>query len=255
MRGQVESQKCLANVELCGNGTPVTRVESATGDATAGGYKPEAVDAALGRLDTAQKLAPQDLSVYRSKLHVLEISGRFSDMVQVLDDACTVYKGSDALQTWLALSDELMDLHQYKVGLAFAQVVDKYFPNTAAVYNEIGTFLSLLGRNQEGILYLQKAVSLAPKNSTDVWSLARAYDAANQNDLANRWYKKALPMARSADELRDETCSYAKFVETKLQDRNHACSMEKMSCDDAAQQTACAPAASASAPSTAAQSK
>lgn len=225
MNGQTDSQKCLASVALC--------------SATPGAYQPKAVDEALAHINRGLELAPQDLTMHQARLHILQITGRYADIPQALDDTCTIYKGNDAMHGWLMYAGELQDLHQYKVGLAFVQVLDKHYPNQPDVLSDIGQFLVLLGRNNDAIPYFQKAVALAPKDSYNVWALARAYDTANQIDLASKFYKSALLLIKNADQLRDSTCSYGQFVETKLHDRGRACSLEKMGCDADAQ-TACA---------------
>jgi tetratricopeptide (TPR) repeat protein len=235
--GEIDAQKCLANVSLCGDEAVGIQGES-------GGYKPEAVDEALAHLNRALKLAPQDISIHQARLHVLEISGRYDGMVTALDESCTLYKGSDALTAWLDYFGELMDLHQYQGGLAFMQVLDRHYPNSADVLSYIAAYLTMLGRNDEAIPYLQRSVALAPKDALKTWDLARAYDTANQIALAEKWYKRALPMVREPERLREDFCLYAIFVETKQVDRPRACSLEKKSCDTA-RQTACSPAPAA----------
>jgi len=89
---RVESQKCLANVALCGNDVVLLQGDNAGGGTLSGGYTSEAVDDALVHLNLGLKLAPQDMSIHQGRLHVLESSGRYSDMVKALDESCTIYK-------------------------------------------------------------------------------------------------------------------------------------------------------------------
>src|SRR5579863_7375018 len=104
----VEAHKCLANVALCGKEDVVTlQGNDKGGGILASGYRPEAVDDAIGHLDHALKLAPQDLSIHQGRLHILEVSSRYSDMVKALDESCTIYKGTEGVQAWLDYTSEL----------------------------------------------------------------------------------------------------------------------------------------------------
>lgn len=217
--GRVGAQKCLAEADICAGNN---------------------LQDALMHLNVALRMAPQDISVHMARLHTLQKTGNFAMMPQALEESSNIYKGSDALQSWLRISEELMDARQYSTGLDFTRVMDRHYPNQAQVLGDMGMFASAMGKNDDAIAYLKRATSLAPKDETITWEMARVYDNANQIDLANRWYKKSLPMTRSAHQLMENSCVYAMFVETKLHDRQHACQMERMSCE-IEQQTACAP--------------
>ncbi|MGD0802316.1 MAG: tetratricopeptide repeat protein [Terracidiphilus sp.] len=236
---QAEAQKCLANVALCGHDIIQLQGDDAGGGTMAGGFTPEAVDEALVHLNLGIKLAPQDLSIHMGRLHILEVSVRYSDMVKALDESCMIYKGSNVPDAWLAYSAEFMDLRQYEVGLDFMKILDKHYPNNPDIYGNIGAFLSMLKRDSEAIPYLQKAAELAPSDPINAWDLARTYDYAGQIELADTWYKKGLSLDSDANRRKQNSCLYAIFVETKLHDRARACPMEKKDCE-ADQQMACA---------------
>lgn len=238
---QVEAQKCLANVALCGNDVVLLEGDDAGGGSIRGGYKPEAVDEALVHLNLGLKLAPQDLSIHQGRLHVLEASGRYDDMVKALEESCTVYTGKDALEAWLAYAPELADLRQYETGLEFMKVLDMHYPNSPDIIGNIGAFFSMLKKPTEAIPYLQKAADLAPKDPINAWDLGRAYDYTDQVPLADKWYQKGLSLDADPDRRKESSCLYAVFVEKKLHDRDRACTLEKASCSSD-EQTACAPA-------------
>jgi len=201
------------------------------GGTLSGGYKPEAVDDAIVHLNAGLKLAPQDLSIHQGRLHVLEASGRYSDMITALDESCMIYKGADALQAWLAYSAELADLRQYQYGLAFMQVLDRYYPDSPDVLANIGAFLSLLKRPSEAIPYLRKATELAPTDPINAWDLGRAYDRTEQIGLADKWYRTGLSLETDPHRRSESSCLYAHFVGQKLHDEQRACSLEKADCD------------------------
>jgi tetratricopeptide (TPR) repeat protein len=235
---QVEAEKCLANVALCGHGVMELEKDDAGGGTLRDSYAPEAVDEALMHLNLGIKLAPQDLSIHQGRLHVLEIAGRYSEMVKALDESCTIYQGKDALEAWLAYAPELMDLRQYNAGLESMKVLDKHYPNNSDILGNIGAFLDLLKRDNEAIPYLQKAVALAPRDPINSWDLGRAYDYSGQIEEADTWYKKSLPIMSDPEQKKQSLCLYAEFVEKKLKDRARACTLQKQDCE-AEEQTAC----------------
>lgn len=236
---QVEAQKCLANVALSGNDQMLLEGDDAGGGSLRGSYTPEAVDEALKHLNLGIQLAPQDISIHQGRLHVLEVSGRYGEMIKALDESSAIYKGNDALDAWMAYSGELADLRQYQTGLDFMRVIEKHFPDSPDVIGNIGAFLNLLKRDNEALPYLKRAVDLAPKDPINTWDLARAYDYGDNIALADQWYLKALALMTDPDQLKQSRCLYAEFVERKLNDRPRACKLENESCE-AERQTACA---------------
>lgn len=245
---QVEAQKCLANVALCGNDEIELEGDDAGGGTIRSGYKSEAVDEALTHLNLALKLAPQDISIHEGRLHVLEISGRYSEMVKALDESCTIYMGKGVPDAWLNYAPELVDLRQYETALEFMQVLEKHYPGSPDIIGNIGAFLSLLKRPTDAIPYLQKAADLAPQDPINAWDLGRAYDATNQSALADTWYQKGLSLQTDPEQHKESACLYAEFVETKLKDRKRACSLEKQDCATEDQTACAAPAKAAYSP-------
>lgn len=241
---QVEAEKCLANVALCGQGMMELEKDDAGGGTLRDSYAPEAVDEALIHLNLGIKLAPQDLSIHEGRLHVLEIAGRYSDMGKALDESCTIYQGKDALESWLAYAPELMDLRQYNAGLEFMKVLDEHYPNNSDILGNIGAFLDLLMRDNEAIPYLEKAVALAPRDPINTWDLGRAYDYSGQIEEADTWYKKSLPLMTDPEQTKQSLCLYGEFVEKKLKDGARACKLQRQNCE-AKEQTACAAPANA----------
>ncbi|HTW45893.1 MAG TPA: hypothetical protein VMD58_10130 [Acidobacteriaceae bacterium] len=235
---RVEAQKCLANVALLGNDIVLLQGDDNGGGTLSGGYTREAVDEALAHLNIALKLAPQDLSIHEGRLHILEVSGRYSDMLEAIKQSCTIYKGRDAVDVWLQYVGELDDLGQYRVALEFSKVLDQYYPNNPDIIANVGAFLMMLGKPASGIPYLQNAVKLAPYDPINTWDLGRAYDLTNQNQLADIWYQKGFSLQTDKQVLRQNSCIYAHFLDEKLHRRTTACAMEKANCD-AKDQAAC----------------
>jgi len=236
---KAEAQKCFANVALCGHGIIQLQRDDAGGGTLGEGFQPDAIDEALKHLDLGIKVAPQDLSIHQGRLHILEVSARYSEMVKALDESCDIYKGKDALDAWMAYASELYDLRQYQAGLDFMKVLEKHYPDNPDVLGNIGAFLSLLKKDSEALPYLQKAVQLAPNDPINAWDLGRTYDYAGQIELADTWYQKALSLDTNTGRRKQSSCLYAIFIETKLHDRARACQLEKKDCEED-KQTACA---------------
>jgi tetratricopeptide (TPR) repeat protein len=235
---QVEAQKCLANAALCGNDQILLEGDDSGGGNLRGGYKPEAVDEALEHLNLGIQLAPQDLSIHEGRLHLLETSGRYDEMIKALEESASTYKGNDGFDAWMAYAPELADLRQYQVALEFMRVLDKHFPNSPDVIGNIGAFLNMLKRDNEALPYLKRAVELAPKDPINTWDLARAYDYTGDTALADQWYKKALALMTDRDQLKNSRCLYGEFVGKKLNDLSRACKLERENCESE-RQTAC----------------
>ncbi len=239
---QAEAQKCLANAALCGHAIVMLQAADNGGGTLSGGYTADAVDNSLAHLDDALNLAPQDISIHQGRLHVLEISGRYDAMVKALDESCSIYKGSDVPDAWLAYAPELQDLGQYQAGAAFMRVLNKYYPNNPDILGNVGAFLSLEGKDADAIPYLQQAVKLSPGDPINTWDLAREYDYAGQVKLADQWYRTALPLQIDTKQRSEEECLYASFTEQKLHDPARACALQRQYCGPG-KQTACAPPA------------
>jgi len=236
---QVEAEKCLANVALSGNGGVMLEGDDAGGGNLRGGYKPEAVDEALKHLNRGLQLAPNDLSIHQGRLHVLEASGRYREMIEALDESASIYKGKDALDAWMAYAAELGDLRQYQAGLDFMKVIEKHFPDSPDVIGNIGAFLSIQGKTKEAIPYLEKAAQSAPQDPINAWDLGRAYDRDEQIALAETWYNKGISLMTDPAQIKQSRCIYAEFVEKKLKDAPRACKLQIESCEPD-RRTACA---------------
>ena len=235
---QIEAQKCLANVALS-KGQGIGILGNDQGGGTLGeGYSPKAVDEALKHLKEGLRLAPHDLSFHEGRLHILEVSGRFDAMATALDESASMMPGTDVLQDWLPYTAELANMGQLTAGLKLCQILDKHYPNSHDVVGNIGAFYNMMKQPDKSLPYLQRAVALAPNDAMDSWNLGRAYDYSNDNNLAEKWYSKAMSLDPDGKEVPGRNCIYAGFVENKLHDKVRACTLQKSSCE-VEHQTAC----------------
>ena len=235
----VEAHKCLASVALCGNGDVLTlQGDDQGGGSLSSTYKPEAVDDALAHLNRALKLAPQDLSIHQGRLHLLEVSSRYSDMVTALEESCSIYKGREGVQAWLDYTSELFEDKQFRASLALLEVLNKHYPDSHDVLGNMGAINLVLRHDDQGIAYLRRAAELAPNDPIDAWNLGRAYDYAEKIELADQWYKKGLALDSDSTRRQHSTCIYAGFVGSKLHDAKRACEIQRANCP-VNQQSAC----------------
>jgi tetratricopeptide (TPR) repeat protein len=235
----VEGRKCLANVALCENPGGI----ALTGNDAGGGemgpdFTPQSVDEALMHLSAALKLAPQDVSIHKGRLHILEMSGRFSQMATALDESCSIYKTKDGALEWLDYTAELFEAKHFRAGLELLRVLEKHYPDSHDVLGNIAAMHMALGEFDQGISYLEKALKIAPGDPIDTWNMARAYDLMGKTEQAEQWYPKALALDPDASRRKSNTCLYAEFVEKKLLNTARACELQKTNCAPS-EQTAC----------------
>jgi Flp pilus assembly protein TadD len=223
-----EGHKCLANFELAGART--VRVDGdKSGGVIAGGYQGPGVDAALMHLDAGIAASPDDLSIHQGRLHVLEASGRSERMSAALEQSLAVYKGPDARADWLAYTFELEEGRQLESGLAFLRVLLKRYPDDHEVVGNMGAFLQELGRTDEALTFLRRAVELAPEDAYDNWNLGHAL-AKSDPAAAEVHLRKGLARAK-ADDRASMSCKLGHFLEEKRGNPAEACALEKRGCD------------------------
>ncbi len=238
MPKRVEAEKCLANVALAKGQSSVVLGNDLGGGSIEEGYKPEAIEEALKHLNAGLMLAPQDISIHLGRLHILEVSGNFDQMLKALEDSLNVYKGSDARPEFLQYAPELSRMGQAKAGLAFCEILNTHFPNDHEIIGNIGAFHDMLGERAKALPYLRKAIELAPGDAMDAWNYGWDLKGAGENAEADKWLQKSFALVPSSDEMPDRRCLYARFVETGLKDVARACKLERASCTRE-EQTAC----------------
>ena len=236
---RVEGYKCLANVALSGQDVIFAEGDDRRGATISGSFKPEAIDKAIGFLNQGLKLAPQDLSIHQDRLHLLEVSGRYSEMAKALEESCKLYKGPGVPDAWVAYTAELFEANQYHAGISLLKVLEKYYPDSHDVIGNLGAMYCVLKEDDQALPYLRRAVELAPSDPIDTWNLGRLYDYTGETELADRWYRKALSLEWKEDGLHESKCVYAVFVEQKLHDLKRACELQQLDCEPE-KQTACA---------------
>jgi tetratricopeptide (TPR) repeat protein len=231
LQRQIEAQKCLANVALA-QGSQLNLSGNEVGGGTLGeGYTRHAVDEALRHLNEGIRLAPQDRSLHQGRLHVLEVSGRFDDMVKALDESATIYTGSDAPQIWLAYAGELSENGEPTAGLRFCEMLDKHYPNNSDIIGNIGAFNNELGNWDKGLPYVRRAVELNPTDPIDTWNLGWSLDHLGQDEEANKWMSKSIELGGQSD-ASQRKCLYGQFLVTKLKKEQDGCALVQANCDE-----------------------
>lgn len=235
---KVEAYKCLANVELCSTASLRLEGNDAGGGFIGPGYDPEAAERALVYLNKALVLAPQDASIHAGRLHVYHLTNRIDGMAAALEESCRTYKGRDALDTWIQYTVEFFEEKQFKASLKLLAVLDKYYPDSHDVLGNTGATYMALGQFSEALPFLQEAVQLAPEDPIDNWNVGRVNDYLDKVEEAARWYQRALHLNWNQDDLKRNSCLYARFVEKKLKDSDRACPLQRQNCAQD-EQTAC----------------
>ncbi len=230
---QVEAQKCLANVVLAG-GSQLSIQGNEVGGGTLGeGYAPKAVDEALVHLNAGLRLAPQDISLHEGRLHVLEVAGRFDEMVKALDESATIYKGEAAPDAWLAYAAQLGDMGEPSAGLHFCEVLDRHYPNNSNILGNIGAFHNMMKRWDLGLPYERRAVELNPTDPFDTWNLGWSLEHLGQDVEADKWMSKSLQLGWKSEDAEGPRCLYGKFLVTKMKKRSEGCALVQANCEEA----------------------
>lgn len=103
--------------------------------------------------------------------------GKKEESRQTLQRALQRDPGDPALANAMAVT--LVALEQYEQALFFAQKAAKALPNEGEALSTHGSVLALLGRNDEAIPILEKAMTLAPRSVNPRLGLTNALTAKN----------------------------------------------------------------------------
>src|SRR4029079_8593460 len=87
-------------------------------------------------LNEALKLSPQELAIHQKRLQLLEISSRFAEMAQALDESCRTDPAPKALDTWLSYVTELVEARQPQAALSLLTVLNRHFPKDPRVLKD-----------------------------------------------------------------------------------------------------------------------
>jgi tetratricopeptide (TPR) repeat protein len=236
---QVEGHLCLARLALAAD-TPVmmpvrdrrgqVAMRPAPGDAAA--------SEALAHYKAARKLAPGRIDVHREILKLvvrtrraLELPAEVRECVALVPRAKRDALLEDALQpTFYQLTEDA----RFEEALAMGRVLEKEYPRSNQVVSNVGGTLMSLGREDEALPYLERAVALAPKDPIDRWNLGQWRAKHGRLKDADRDFAKAVSLATKPAEQKELGCRHASFVWVELQDRKRACELQKRYCNETA---------------------
>jgi len=209
-----QAHQCLASLALAQAHVPELAYGNRGGFIGEGFGGPH-VDEALGHLEKAMALTPNDLSVHQGLTFLLTHSGHLSDAPRALEKSLAVYHGADALQDWLSYASELADRGAYATGVAYMRVLEKKYPDNPDVVANVGAFLFMDGKYADALPYVKRGAELAPNDPINIWNLGRIYDRLGNNELAEKNYRKGMKLETDAAALRDKKCTFAEFLEKR----------------------------------------
>jgi tetratricopeptide (TPR) repeat protein len=214
-------------------GSQVSLQGNEVGGGTLGeGYTSKAVDEALVHLNEGLRLAPQDVSIHEGRLHVLEVSGRFDEMVKALDESATIYKGEGTPDIWLAYAAELGDMGEPTAGLRFCEVLDRHYPNNSNIIGNVGALHNMLKQWDLGLPYERRAVELNPTDPIDTWNLGWTLDHLGQDQEADKWMSKAMQLGAKSEDLTQRKCLYGQFLVRKMNKKSDGCALVQANCEE-----------------------
>jgi len=86
-------------------------------------------------------------------------------------------------------------LNDYAAALQDLDAADRIAPNLAVIHDTRGLLLRRLGRLEEAIGELNKALALNPRSAEEVWTVAETYAALRKYDEANENFDRAIALA------------------------------------------------------------
>ena len=120
------------------------------------------------------------------------------------------------------------------------RALEKHYPTSHEVLEDIGMTLRRVEKNDEALAYLEKAVDLAPEDPIDNRSLADAYVALGDDDGAEVHLRKSISVQTDEALRKAWTCDFGEFLEMRRRDRLSGCEIERANCPSE-RWTACAP--------------
>jgi tetratricopeptide (TPR) repeat protein len=234
VESQVEGYKCLANLVLDGNDAIVIERNDVGGGVLRSGYKNEQLDNSIAYLEKALKLKPDDLSLHRGRMHLLVTNSRIDQAKLALQNSLSTYSGSEKndLDIWLPYPSMFFERNQLVGALEISKVLMEKFPNQYKLQTNLGAIYAMLKRDDEALIHIKQAAEMNPEDDVNIWNLARLYDFTGKYNEADVTYSKALNIMKrkNISEIDLYSCTYAKFIADKLNDKNRACLQSKNKC-------------------------
>jgi len=226
----IEGHKCLAQVELI-DSYKLRLQDGKEAEASLGvGYSGPGVDRAIDHLTKAIALAPDNLSIHLSRLHIAINSPRAADAPKLLADSLDRYHGPNAIDDWASYAQELRQSHHGDVGLDYLRVLEKRYPGDHRVAGNIGTLLISLKRDEEGLPYLRRAVELAPHDAIDTWNLGRFHEKHGSPASAEPLYRRAVSLEKDPARRQDMACNLGRFLAAQPTTRAEGCAEAAKKC-------------------------
>jgi tetratricopeptide (TPR) repeat protein len=93
-------------------------------------------------------------------------------------------------------------------------------------------FSSLLELNDDknALVWLKKAVALAPNDPIDNWNLGSAYEDQGNLDSAQVCFQRSVELDDNPETRNEHGCQFADFMLRKRHDTQYACKLEKQYC-------------------------
>jgi Flp pilus assembly protein TadD len=137
--------------------------------------KQNRIEEAVQRYRQAVQLRPSDASLRRALSFALLAQGSVREAVEQLDAAIRLqHKGLQAAADHANLGKLLMDLGKTDEAIVHLKKAVAMAPRMWQAQNNLGTALLLMGRPQEAVAHFQKALALNPASKEIRWNLDRA---------------------------------------------------------------------------------
>jgi tetratricopeptide (TPR) repeat protein len=228
---KIEACKCLANIFFQRSSSLILESDNQNIDKNriraAGAY----IDSSILYLNKGLSLDPQDISMHQGRLHILLTSGFYKNAIKIAENSINTYDSDNEIDYWISYCPYYFDAGQYESGELFCKMLLKYFPNDHRIYANIGAFLTLQEKDDEALIYCNKAIRLNPKDPLNNWNLGRLYDYIGKIDSAKVYYEKSLSIDKEWSKKNNSYCLFAEFLEKNNIDIEKAKKLRKKYCE------------------------
>ncbi|KAM6153844.1 protein O-mannosyl-transferase TMTC1 isoform 3-T3 [Erethizon dorsatum] len=147
----------------------------------------------------ALQLHPQHSRALFNLGNLLKSQEKKEEAVALLKES--IKYGPEFADAYSSLASLLAEQGRFKEAEEIYQAGIKNCPDSSDLHNNYGVFLVDSGSPEKAVAHYQQAVTLSPGHHVAMVNLGRLYRSLGENSVAEKWYKRALQVARKAETL------------------------------------------------------
>ncbi|XP_020831495.1 protein O-mannosyl-transferase TMTC1 isoform X2 [Phascolarctos cinereus] len=147
----------------------------------------------------ALQLNPQHNRALFNLGNLLKSQGKKEEAIIFLKDS--VKFGPEFADAYSSLASLLAEQELFREAEEVYQTGIKNCPESSDLHNNYGVFLVDTGAPESAMYHYQQAIQLSPRHHVAMVNLGRLYRSLGENKEAEKWYKRALDITRTAEIL------------------------------------------------------